>query len=193
MDRQLQQRVVGAAVLTACGVIVIPIFLNDGALERDVIGDSQVPPPPTHGFSSTVIPLSEADIEHIEARATIPLGGAEEIAFPAAGAQAEVQAEAVVGLAPATDGGPGEVVEPRTGIVAWTVQLGSFNNDDNARTLIEELRKEGYPAYLERRFEDEVTVFKVRVGPEIRREDAENLRTRLEQDFAMKGMILRYQ
>ncbi len=38
MDRQLKQRVVGAGLLIALGVIFIPIFLDNGGV------DSPVPP-----------------------------------------------------------------------------------------------------------------------------------------------------
>ena len=33
MDRQLKQRVVGAALLVAIGVVVIPIFLDNAVVE----------------------------------------------------------------------------------------------------------------------------------------------------------------
>ncbi|MGR8921553.1 MAG: SPOR domain-containing protein, partial [Gammaproteobacteria bacterium] len=81
---------------------------------------------------------------------------------------------------------------PRADVDAWTVQLGSFSDDANARRLIDKLRKAGHPAYLERRVDGEKTVFKVRVGPQIRREEAEQVRDRLEQEFALKGMLVRY-
>ena len=85
------------------------------------------------------------------------------------------------------------VPSPRAGVAAWTVQLGSFANDANAKRLIEKLRADGYPAYLQRQAGADATEFKVRVGPQIRRDEAEKVLLQLQQKFALKGMLLRYQ
>jgi DedD protein len=193
VDRQLKQRVVGAAVLVALCVVFIPIFLDNGALDTTVPDASGIPPAPDGDFSSRVIPLSEEKIDELEAQAGEPPRSpvaetSEHIAAAPEVPAGEVAALIVDETVPGAGGGD----SPRTGVVAWSVQLGSFSNDDNARRLIEKLRDEGFPAYLERRLEQDGSVFKVRVGPEIRREDAERLRARLEQKFALKGIVLRY-
>ena len=47
MDRQLKQRVVGAGLLVAFGVIFIPIFLDNGGVESPVPPSMNIPPAPT--------------------------------------------------------------------------------------------------------------------------------------------------
>ncbi len=214
MDRQVKQRVVGAAILVVLGVIFIPIFLDDGGLERSVPDVADLPPVPQDDFASRVVPLDEAEIEALHERAassvdsleTPPAGsGSPPDAAPAEAVAATeetppgddgsdnaappaAQRAASVPSAPVAD----ELPAPRETLEAWTVQLGSFANGDNARRLIEKLREGGYPAYLERRVEQDTTVFKVRVGPQIRREEADQVRAQLEQQFALKGMLVRY-
>ena len=200
MDRQLQQRVVGAAVLVALGVIFIPIILDNGALDTRVPNVSDIPPAPQgegeSDYTSRVIPLSEEAISDLEARTVQPVT-VPEIDTPSDDDQpVEDTVTPTTALASDVEDGDGLAsadASPRTGVVAWTVQLGSFANDENAKRLIEKLREAGFPAYLERRVEGAGTAFKVRVGPEIRREDAEKLRANLENKFALKGMLLRYQ
>ena len=196
MDRQLQQRVVGAAVLVALGVIFIPIFLDDGALDTRVPRLSNIPPAPEGDFTSRVIPLSEKAIDDLEARASQP------VVVPDLVSETDYSNSQELSEPPETsiashreDEGAEATIEsaPRTGVVAWTVKLGSFANDENARRLIDKLREAGFPAYLERQLDDAGTAFKVRVGPEIRPEDAEKLRANLEDKFALKGLLLRYQ
>ena len=200
MDRQLQQRVVGAAVLVALGVIFIPIFLDDGALDTRVPKVGNIPPAPQgdgeSDYSSRVIPLSEEAISDLEERTMQPVDVPE---LDASSDDVEAVEDTVTPTTPiasGVEGGDADTsadVSPRTGVVAWTVQLGSFADDENAKRLIAKLRDAGFPAYLERQVEDAGTAFKVRVGPEIRREDAEKLRANLENKFALKGMLLRYQ
>ena len=196
MDRQLKQRVVGAAVLVAFGVVFIPIFLDNGALDTTIPDITDIPPMPDRDFSSRVIPLSEEKIAKLKADAatTVRIPERETSRRVPATPEPSPRSKAST-IIDESAPGPYDNREaaPRTGVVAWSVQLGSFSNSENAKRLIEKLRGEGFPAYLERRMEQDGAVFKVRVGPEIRREDAERLRARLEDQFALKGMLLRYQ
>ncbi len=196
MDRQLQQRVVGAAVLVAFGVIFIPIFLDNDALDTRVPNVSNIPPVPQGDFTSRVVPLSEEAISGLEARAMQPVAVPEFDTEPHDGDSTERDAAPVMPIENETEqSDAAENVDSalRADVVAWTVQLGSFANDENAKRLIAKLREAGFPAYLERQADPTGTAFKVRVGPEIRREDAEKLRASLENKFALKGMLLRYQ
>ena len=71
MDRQLKQRVVGAAVLVVLGVIFIPIFLESGTHDELVSDVAQLPDAPDNPFEPSVQPLDEAEVEAMarEARA----------------------------------------------------------------------------------------------------------------------------
>jgi DedD protein len=76
---------------------------------------------------------------------------------------------------------------------AWVVQLASLKQEDNARSLVDRLRGQGYPAFLEAGADPaRDKVWRVRVGPELSRSQAESLRLRLAQDVELKGLVLPY-
>lgn len=68
MDRQLKQRVVGAAVLVALGVIFIPLLLDQGRLETSSPELPSVPPAPSVVAEATMDlpPIDDAEIEALE-------------------------------------------------------------------------------------------------------------------------------
>lgn len=68
MDRQLKQRVVGAAVLVALGVIFIPLFLDQGGLETSLPEIPAVPPMPAmvEEAQTDLPPIDDAEIEALE-------------------------------------------------------------------------------------------------------------------------------
>lgn len=102
--------------------------------------------------------------------------------------------------APAANGGSAVPVEEKSAtaparrdLQEWVVQIGSFSSKDNADRLIKKLRDGGYHAFVETATQDAQTVYRVRVGPELRRSRAEALKDRLTQDLKMKGMlVMRY-
>lgn len=73
MDRQLKQRVVGAAVLVALGVIFIPIILQNDNLETRLPKVADIPEQPDDDFISRVVPLEESDIESLQAQTRLPV------------------------------------------------------------------------------------------------------------------------
>lgn len=69
MDRQLKQRVVGAALLVAFGVIFIPIFLDNGVVESPVPPTMSIPPAPREDVGKRVPELGDEAVGELEARA----------------------------------------------------------------------------------------------------------------------------
>jgi len=79
------------------------------------------------------------------------------------------------------------------GLPEYVVQIGAFGSKANADRLIKKLRDGGYHAFVETVTQDSQTVYRVRVGPELRRSRAEALKKKLTQDLKMKGMlVMRY-
>jgi len=75
---------------------------------------------------------------------------------------------------------------------AWVVQLGSFASQENASSLVQQLQKEGYPAFLEELKSSSGVVYRVRVGPEVLRADAEKIQENLRTKLKLEGIVLRY-
>lgn len=72
----------------------------------------------------------------------------------------------------------------------WAVQVGAFSTETDALSLRDRLRSGGQPAFVERVPTDKGELFRVRVGPELRREAADALKTTLKQRFALDGIVV---
>ncbi|HTT07234.1 MAG TPA: SPOR domain-containing protein [Gammaproteobacteria bacterium] len=96
--------------------------------------------------------------------------------------------------APARTNKPGvaEKSEQRVGVTAWVVQLGSFGSEQNANELETRLKKEGYAAFVEKLYASDGQKFRVRIGPELVRAKAQEMRDKVEKDMNLKGIVVRY-
>jgi len=199
-----KQRIVGGLVLVALGAIVIPFLLNMHPGE-EWWGKGNIPKKPDNGFVTRVLPLEEwskqaqSDLakgsqqldtvpEHAPAAATpdqTAAPGASDSASPAAHAPPSAAETSAAVAIPQGAGGAG-------GTEGWVVQLGSFSNQKNAEELREKLQKMAYQVFVEQINQDGQTVYRVRIGPQRQRGDADAIRDRLEHELQLKAMVLHF-
>ena len=72
------------------------------------------------------------------------------------------------------------------------MQLGSFGKSQNALGLRDQLREQGYTAFVQTAYSTSGAVTRVFVGPELYREEAEVVRDRLHADTTLDGLVVRY-
>lgn len=72
---------------------------------------------------------------------------------------------------------------------SWTIQMGAFKDRANAEKTVGNLVAKGYRAYIGTQTPG---VYRVFVGPEIRRDRADQLRDRVASDTGTKGVVVRY-
>lgn len=77
-------------------------------------------------------------------------------------------------------------------VTPWVVQIGSFSSQKNALTLRDQLRSKGYTTFVEAITHEGKKIFRVRVGPELDRAEAEAIRERLDKELKIKGILTRY-
>ncbi|OUR72567.1 hypothetical protein A9Q77_05920 [Marinomonas sp. 42_23_T18] len=70
----------------------------------------------------------------------------------------------------------------------WTLQIASFKSRSNASALVKKLQAANYPAYTI----TTKTLFKVYVGPEIKRTRSESLKKEIKKKFSLDGFIVKY-
>ncbi len=191
MDQILKQRLVGAAVLIACGVIFIPMLLDESALEETLDQSDLTTSAQNDDFNSRIIPLDKAVLDTARKAAEQDLN-AEVSAAPPVVEQAEASEPALAERAEAPEPAPVERAEPQEGVNAWIVQLGSFASKDNAAAVEVRAREAGYSAYVEMVTTGGGIVYRVRVGPELLRSNAEAIRDNLEEEIKLSGMVLQY-
>lgn len=77
-------------------------------------------------------------------------------------------------------------------VSGWVVQIGSFSVERNAVKLRDKLRKKGHASFVESFKKNNGMIFRVRVGPELTKDLAENLNKKLNQETKLKGLVMRY-
>lgn len=206
-DINLKQRLVGAVVLVSLAVIFIPLILDGRDPAVNYITKSNIPPKPEREFVSRVIPLNSSAIpqpEVVEPEVTPePVKAAPTDAAPAAveasktdskPAAENVAAKEPVeaGPEPVVEAKPTAIAKPKTGLSAWAVQVGSFSAKNNAYALRDSLRKQGFSAFVDTLYTKDVPSFRVRVGPEIKREQADALQEKLAKVMKAKPIVVKH-
>jgi DedD protein len=97
---------------------------------------------------------------------------------------ARPRVEEASGTASADTPAPAAGAPTRAG--AWAVQVGAFSQLATAEQLATRLRGAGFPAFVERRGDSHA----VRVGPYVRRTDAEAQRQQLKSGQQLDGLIV---
>jgi DedD protein len=216
MDQMLKQRLIGAIVIISLAVIFIPMILEgpDDALSPRT---QDMPPPPTIDYQTEVeLPVPAETTEASEAAA--PVVTEQEVAAipepptaqpeptvkppevvtkhpeaaikpPAAVASAKTLKPAV-SKQPPPQASAKSAAEPPSAAGAWIVQVGSFGQQPNAVSLRDRLKKSGYPAFVQEVKGVDGHTYRVAIGPETDRGEAEKLRDKLARELRLKGMVL---
>jgi DedD protein len=211
MDRQLAQRMVGAACLLAVLVLVVPAIL-DGNPDSDAVisqpvdddsldlrthtihldGEEREPPVPTPVQAPPADASAPPAPDVPEAEPPAP-------ASPPATASTATPETPAVTVPPA---GPKpapvrdlsqEPVKPAAPAPAkagdWIVQLGSFSQRANADRLAADLERKGFSASVEQGGGPSGKLFRVRAGPVADRAAAEALAGRLKSAGFRDGRV----
>lgn len=184
MNSRLKERLIGAAVLVALGVWLIPWLLDGPDQAREDTEASLSLPVQTESVPvrtqtidlegrryATDTATREAPPEPSQDSAP-PQAAPVVLAEPPSGATGATGAtEASSSRAepdPVATDTPAPRAEP-----AWVVQLGSFGEHDNARRLAERVATFGYKADVSTYHAGGRTMYRVRVGPGRSRNEAE--------------------
>jgi DedD protein len=196
----MKQRLVGAVVLVSLAVIFIPMLLDGGDKSGMPTFGSNIPEKPDVTFEPLDIPLEPVTsipeekpllVEKVPPESKTSAKPVEKT--PAAKPTAVTQEKApepkpLVKKSPAPV--PESKPKPAQETIAWVVQVGSFSSADNAMRLRDKLRAKGYKAYVEKLKAGEGTVYRVRIGPELKREDAESKLDALQREMKLKGIVM---
>ena len=201
MNIQLKQRLVGALVLVSLAVVAIPMLLpGEGEMAKSSRGSS-IPAEPDYRF----VPLEDAPPAPTLAESPpVPMELPSEPAGKAKAAQNAAKSHAPKASAKLSTKPdlPIDAVTPKKPaagkkddgqVTAWVVQVGSFSRAKNAQALRDKLRKQGFASFVEAVKEKSgKSVYRVRVGPEVRRDLADKLQQQLVSDAGLTGIVLRY-
>ncbi len=218
MNNVLKQRLVGALILVALGVVFWPIiFVEPGAPS----GAGQVSIPPAPRVDNTpVAPPDQAGLRNaapVDYEDQIVSGEDEDTAgdsnspAPATGPQPQAASEQPRQEAPkpqpaaakpaATVPAPGQTraQPPETpaldqqGIpVAWVLQVASVSEAARADELRAKLVAQGHKAYVKKVVSGGKTLYRVRIGPKAEKARLEAIRGDIDAQFGVHSLVVRY-
>jgi DedD protein len=185
MDRELQERVVGAIVLVVVAVLVVPIFLDGSTSDEvEIVSESVTLPGQSTGQTETQkIVLNRDRSEPVPTAAPVQSPVAAPVAETPAPAPDTKTRNTAAEAGPeqpektASAAAPDASVDSPTGM--WAVQLGSFSSQENAERLAASLRDKGYAAFLSQLKTGDGSLHRVRVGPQKDRAAAESVAAQL--------------
>ena len=204
MNDILKQRLVGALILVALGVVFWPIIFVQPGVE-EVAQQQQIPPRP--GVAITPIEPPDqmglrASPEHT-AMDDSPDEG--EVVLPADDSSAAHPPEPVresvsmqkPGVADIADVAraepPAPLVMDSDGVpVAWILQVASVSSAEKADELRRRLLSMNYKAYVKKVERGSKVLHRVYLGPKFERAKLEQMQSAIDAEFGVKSMVARY-
>ncbi len=190
-----RHRIVGAVVLVALAVILLPLLLSDRPPETRTAGDPESPLPENRVVTRPVAPLNDKPVSSvIPAPAEEPASATVKtrtVAVPVESPSPQPDTAAPTApkepastLAPAAT-----AAKPAAKEKGWVVQVGVFSQIDNAKRLQDKLRKKGYSVALDPPVPETGKNVRVEVGPYKDTTTAKAAITRIQSEFGIKGVL----
>ncbi|MFT4822592.1 MAG: DedD protein [Halioglobus sp.] len=205
MNDILKQRLVGALILVALGVVFWPIIFvepGDAALEelrripaRPVVDTAPISAPDKKGLRESMPLESRKEVQ----RQQEAIDSAQK-AFPSV-AQAAGEKPAVKTIQPKTSKStkrtrteaPIKPAIDSEGVpIAWILQVASVSQAEKAEELRKRLLTLGYKAYVKKIQRSGDSLLRVYVGPKFERAKLDKMKAEIDREFGVRSMVLRY-
>jgi DedD protein len=179
MNQALKQRLVGALVLVALGVIFLPALFNGGRPEQAELL-KEIPPAP----QMSVLEFQE------------PVRGESFVQ------EAPRDVTQLYALEPKTAQGEKQIVEnspqqPKLDAkglpAAWVLQVASFTDTKKADQLKKSLQAKNYKAFTRTITRDNKKIVRVMIGPEVDAKKLAVIKTAVDRDFKVKSIVVKFE
>lgn len=197
MKDALKQRLVGAIVLAAIGVIFLPGFFKEQQ-GHQVDTRTQIPAEPSLPQVSFESPRQNPDIQPAPEPETMFIPPEPEPVADVSSPEAVASASSASAPAPnqtadTADEVPELPLGPDGIPEAWVVQVASLSNQEAAARLRDELQAEGHKAYIRRVSTSNGSVTRVFIGPKLSRAEADKVKADVDKRLKVNAMVLRFQ
>ncbi len=208
MRYTLKHRLIGAAVLAAVAVLLLPSFFKEKS-EYQVSTKSQIPAQPNVVAEEFKAPQPVPNIEPAPAPETmfVPTDSASELplsevppsvvtavsssAAVSSAASTKVVSSAVT--AQAASSLPAMPLNQKGLPDAWVVQVGSFTTKEAANKLRDDLQANGQKAYVRTTTSGNSAISRVYIGPKLDKNQALALKEQMDRRLKVKSMVMRFQ
>jgi len=194
MEQPLKQRLTGAIILISLAVIFLPMLIGNKPTDVEIV-DIQIPAAPAD-LPNKIVTLPEQEAEEFaEVKISAEKGVQVTVKEPVAEKEPSKSvvkvkvAPKVVQLKKPIIPKPPKL-KPVESITSWVVQVGSFSDGKNANALSNKLIKAGFTAFVEESSAKKGATFRVRVGPELSREKADTMKTKLQKEQGIKSALV---
>ena len=201
MRYTLKHRLIGAAVLAAIAVLLLPSFFKEKK-EYQVNTKSQVPARPNIVAEEFKAPQPVPNIEAAPSPETmfVPPEAAQQqptVESSASSSVAAVKTSAATKVAGASAAQVSSVPAMplnHQGIPdAWVVQVGSFTTKEAANKLRDDLQADGQKAYVRTTTTNGNSISRVYIGPKLDKNQAVALKEEMDKRLKVKSMVMRFQ
>ncbi|MEM1154880.1 MAG: SPOR domain-containing protein [Pseudomonadota bacterium] len=204
MNDLLKQRLVGALILLALGVVFWPIIFVEPTerftLERQPIPpapqlqDTPIPEPSAAGLRGTQTweIVDEGDLQAVDEFSPSPP------AETTAVAEQEIPESEPSSAGLTERRGPREQAPEQPALdemglpIAWILQVASVSSAAKADELRNELLAIEEKAYVKKLQRGDKPLYRVYIGPNVERAKLERIQPRINQQFGVQSMIVRY-
>lgn len=167
MEQPLKQRLIGAIILVSLAIIFVPMLIGQKPVKSDIVS-IEIPEPPEH-LNPRIFALPEQKTKTFAEVSISKKGGVSTIKTTIPGPPKAKAVEA---------------------ITAWVVQVGSFSDQKNADALSAKLKKAGFTNFIEESSGKQGETYRVRVGPELNKEKADEMKMALQKEQKLSNAIV---
>lgn len=189
-DFNPKHRIVGAIIIVALVVIVVPMIFNERQPPSEIKDISETS---VHGeMTDTKMVVTPVAGEESQAK---PAGETAAKAVPPAPIAASAPKPEVKPVAPVENPPPAK--KPKTVMAekitkGWIVQVGTFSNTDNAVRLREKLKSHGHTVHTETVTVAGKKAMRLRVGPFHDKEQAARAQAQIRKEANVSGTVQTY-
>ena len=211
METNLKQRLIGAVVIIALAVIFVPmLFDGSGRKESSMVEEELSLAPPKFNFESQLPDAEQLDSLPAVEKDPVPQAvTADPVSEPTAvsvPADKPDKVDEPVVQEPKPEPEPEPAPEPEPepepvkptasqiesvpSLGAWAVQVAAFEEKSTALALQKKLTDAKFSAFTEKTEKGGKVLYRVKAGPELKRENAHQLRAKIEKELGIKGAFV---
>ena len=185
IDEKLRNRVVGVSVITILTMIFLPMLLNESKEESQETSELSIPEKTTDSpsLTATLLPNNVDDVLEDFTTPIIKIDPPQITTYP-------IPKQVLIATKDQADTPPALATEKILETKRWFIQVASFNREENAFSFRDKLRSQGFSATVNSALSKGRTVYRLRVGPELSKQRAKEIKIKLNQLNNVKSIII---